>query len=92
MFLQPLENQIFFGRPSPELALKMLREGGKEDLRSKTHWEAPPSLDEDVDVLKDFVASCLEKTTQTIEEEMPAGEPFGCIWHGGTDAEECYFE
>ena len=88
----PLENQIFFGRPSPELALKMLREGGMEELRSKTHWEAPPSLDEDVDVLKDYVSSCLEKTDQTIEEDMPAGDPFSCIWYDGTDAEECYFE
>ena len=70
----------------------MLREGGMNELRSKTHWEAPPSLDEDVDILKDYVSSCLEKTTQTIEEEMPSGDPFSCIWHDGTDAEECYFE
>ena len=88
----PLENQIFFGRPSPELALKMLREGGKEDLRTKSHWEVPPSMDDDMDVLKEYVASCLEKTTETYEEEMPEGEPFGCIWHGGGDTEECYFE
>jgi len=89
----PLENQIFFGRPSPELALKMLREGGIEAFRGKSHWEAPPSMDDDVDVLKDYVSSCLEKTTQTLEDHMPAGgDPFGCIWHDGTDAEECYFE
>jgi hypothetical protein len=89
---QPLENQIFFGRPSPELALKMLREGGQEDLRTKTHWEEPPSMDDDVDVLKKFVASCLEKTAITHEEELPAGDPFSCIWHGSGDTEECYFE
>jgi len=29
----PIEQQIFFGRPSPELALKMLRESGVEPLR-----------------------------------------------------------
>lgn len=87
----PLENQIFFGRPSPELALKMLREGGEEDLRTK-HFEAPPSLDADVDVLKDYVTSCLAKTTETYEEEMGESEPFGCIWHGGVETEECYFE
>lgn len=88
----PLENQIFFGRPSPELALKMLREGGIESLRGKSHWDAPPSLDDDVGVLKDYVSSCLEKTAQAIEDHMPSGDPFGCIWHDGTDAEECYFE
>lgn len=88
----PLENQIFFGRPSPELSLKMLREGGMDPLRRKTHWEAPPSLDDDVDVLKNYVFSCLEKTAETLEDEMPAGDQFSCIWSGGADTEECFFQ
>ena len=71
----------------------MLREGGKEDLRMQTHWEVPPSLDDDVTILKKFVPSCLEKSAITHEEELPAGDPFSCIWHGhGGDTEECYFE
>ena len=69
----------------------MLREGGKDDLRTKSHWEAPPSTDDEIDVLKDFVASCLDKTTETYEDMLPEGEPFGCIWTGNAE-EECYFE
>lgn len=68
----------------------MLREGGIESLRGKTHWEAPPSLDDDVTILKQYVSSCLEKTAETIDEEIQ-GDPFSCIWHGG-ETEECYFE
>jgi len=30
----PLEHKIFFGRPSPEFTLKMLREGGGSALTS----------------------------------------------------------
>lgn len=87
---KPLENQIFFGRPSPELALKMLRDAGAESLRGKIHWETPPSLDDDVAVLKEYVTTCLEKTTETLEEEL-SSDPFSCIWHG-SEMEECYFE
>jgi Cyclin D1 binding domain len=45
----PIEHQIFFGRPSPELALKMLRDGGVSVLKHKS-WNEPPSLDDDVKV------------------------------------------
>ena len=86
----PIEQQIFFGRPSPELALKMLRESSAASaVGIRTTWDAPPSLDDDVTVLKQYVASCLERTTETVEEELQ-GDPFSCIWHGNT--EECYFE
>mmetsp|Transcript_18268 Transcript_18268/g.50708 ORF Transcript_18268/g.50708 Transcript_18268/m.50708 type:complete len:227 (-) Transcript_18268:139-819(-) len=85
----PIEHQIFFGRPSPELVLKMLREGGASSVKDKT-WEEPPSMDDDVNILKDYVASCLEKTTETIEEDL-LGDTFSCIWHGA-ETEECYFE
>lgn len=87
----PIEQQIFFGRPSPELALKMLRESSAASVIGvRTNWEgAPPSMDDDVHVLKQYVASCLERTKETVDEEF-AGDPFSCIWHG--DTEECYFE
>lgn len=86
----PIEQQIFFGRPSPELALKMLRESGASTVAPGKAWETPPTMDSDVRVLKDFVASCLEKTMETEEEEL-SGDSFSCIWRG-MDTEECYFQ
>ena len=86
----PIEQQIFFGRPSPELALKMLRESGSVPVSSRS-WDVPPSVNEDVDVLKDFVASCLDKTAETFEDQDLPEDAFGCIWHG-VDTEECYFQ
>lgn len=87
----PIEQQIFFGRPSPELALKMLRESSAANaIGVKKAWVAPPSLDDDVTVLKEYVASCLERTSESVEEDLQ-GDPFSCIWHG-MDTEECYFQ
>lgn len=86
----PLEQQIFFGRPSPELTMKMLRDGGVMSLRERMNWEKPPSIDEDTIVLKEYVTSCLDKTEEKLDDEL-AGVPNGCIWHS-SDAEECYFE
>ena len=88
----PIEHQIFFGRPSPELALKMLRDGGVATLKDKTWSESDgrPTLDDDLGILKEYAAHCLEVTTETIEEDLK-GDEFGCIWHG-MDTEECYFE
>jgi hypothetical protein len=86
----PIETQIFFGRPSPELALKMLRESGASSSLGLKAWSAPPSLDEEVQVLKDYVSSCLERTTETVEDDLH-GDPFSCIWHG-VGTEERYFQ
>jgi hypothetical protein len=86
----PIEQQIFFGRPSPELALKMLRESGAAAITPFKSWEKPPTLDSDVNVLKDYVNSCLEKTTESVEEEM-SGDAFSCIWTGG-ETDEYYFQ
>jgi hypothetical protein len=86
----PIEQQIFFGRPSPELALKMLRDSGASSVSVGKSWDQPPSLDADVSILKEFVASCLEKTAETVEEDMN-GDPFSCIWTG-QETEECYFQ
>lgn len=86
----PVEHQIFFGRPSPELALKMLRNAGPATLKDNAWSHAPPNQDEDLEVLKTYAAHCLQVTTETIEEDLH-GDAFGCIWHG-VDTEECYFE
>lgn len=85
----PIETQIFFGRPSPELALKMLRESSSAGTRSKS-WESPPSIDDDVQILKDFASTCLDLTMEDMDESLH-GEPFSCIWQG-VDTEECYFQ
>jgi hypothetical protein len=36
------------------------------------------------------VNSCLEKTTESVEEEM-SGDAFSCIWTGG-ETDEYYFQ
>ena len=87
----PIEQQIFFGRPSPELALKMLRECGASSIAPAKSWEKPPTKDANVKVLKDYINSCLEKTTESEEEEL-AGDAFSCIWTGGGETEECFFQ
>lgn len=86
----PIEQQIFFGRPSPELALKMLRESSAASAVGARVWKSPPTLDDDVQVLKDYVTSCLEKTAETVEDDLQ-GDEFSCIWHG-MDAETCCFQ
>lgn len=83
----PIEQQIFFGRPSPELALKMLRDAGV--TRVPEAFADPPSLQDAVDVQKDFALRCLEKTHD--REDEVEGVPMGCIWET-EDAEECHFE
>ncbi|KAL7539198.1 hypothetical protein ACHAXR_011524 [Thalassiosira sp. AJA248-18] len=88
----PLEHQIFFGRPSPELTLKMLREGGGASLTAGVGLEMP-GLEADVKEQTEFVARCLEVTSDTFWDESVEGkvDPFSCIWHGD-EAEYCYFE
>ncbi|GAX19941.1 hypothetical protein FisN_1Lh588 [Fistulifera solaris] len=86
----PIEQQIFFGRPSPELILKMLRESGIGPLRSRS-FDEPPSLNDDVDILKSFAARCME-VTQEYEDDLSIMDSptLSCIWHDSS--EECYFE
>lgn len=87
----PIENQIFFGRPSPELVLKMLRDSGQSDLRTAGQaFDAPPGVEDAVDVQKDFATRCLEKTDE-YEDDYADGDAFGCIWESPA-MEECYFE
>lgn len=91
----PIEHQIFFGRPSPELALKMLRVGGAAGISQMRSWDKPPCLDSDESVLKDYLTSCLDKTKENMEDENfddgAHGDAFRCIWSGG-QSEECYFQ
>jgi len=86
----PIEQQIFFGRPSPELALKMLRDSGVS--RVTEEFLTPPPLDADLKTQKDFVTRCLEATLE--HEDEVEGNAFGGIWRGGDGAaaEACYFE
>jgi len=88
----PIEQQIFFGRPSPELTLKMLRESGAAAIASVKSWEKPPTLDSDVKVLKDYVSSCLEKTTESVEEDEMSGDAFSCIWTGSQTEDTQHFQ
>ena len=89
----PLEHQIFFGRPSPELTLKMLREGGGSTLTAGVGLHAPDLETSDVKEQTEYVSRCLEVTDDTLWDELNEGkvDPFSCIWHGD-DAEHCYFE
>ena len=84
----PIEQQIFFGRPSAELALKMLREAGVAPLRTPKAFPVPPTLDDSIDIQKEFAQRCLEKTDE-IEDEQIA---LGCIFHDEENPGECYFE
>jgi Cyclin D1 binding domain len=86
----PIEQQIFFGRPSPELALKMLRDSGVS--RIPAEFDTPPSLFDDLRTQKDFVTRCLEVSHDTHEEgEMEGANGFGGIWIGN-DSEDSHFE
>jgi len=86
----PIGHQIFFGRPSPELSLKMLREEG---MTSVQVGSAPPTIYDDVSAMKEYAARCLEVTTEFIEDDVMEGkaDPFSCIW-SGESTEECFFE
>mmetsp|Transcript_24779 Transcript_24779/g.53448 ORF Transcript_24779/g.53448 Transcript_24779/m.53448 type:complete len:433 (-) Transcript_24779:130-1428(-) len=88
----PLEHQIFFGRPSPELTLKMLREGGGSALTAGVGLGVP-ALDASLKEQTQYVSRCLEVTSDTFWDEEKEGkvDPFSCIWHGD-EAEHCYFE
>jgi hypothetical protein len=93
----PIEQQIFFGRPSPELALKMLRDSGNAEFRGHQYSSnndvhaPPPSITDNVEIQKDFAARCLQVTDELTQDEL-VGDSFGCIWSSGVDVEECFFE
>jgi len=84
----PLDHQIFFCRPSPELTLKMLKERGDSALMAGTGLGVP-SLGADVKEQTEYISRCLEVTCDTISDELKEGkvDQESCIWHG-----DCYFE
>mmetsp|Transcript_3521 Transcript_3521/g.5456 ORF Transcript_3521/g.5456 Transcript_3521/m.5456 type:complete len:385 (-) Transcript_3521:182-1336(-) len=86
----PIEHQIFFGRPSAELALKMLRNSGVHTLKEKGWGEKPPTVDDDIGVLKEYAHHIMEVTHSTMDDDLNGAESLGCIWH--SDEDECYFE
>ena len=88
----PLEHQIFFGRPSPELALRMLREGGGATLTAGVGLDVP-GPDADAREMAEYVGRCFEVTCDAMVDDSREGkvDPFSCIWHGDDD-EYCYFE
>ena len=88
----PLEHQIFFGRPSPELALRMLREGGGTSLTAGIGLDVP-GPDAGIGEMTAYVGRCFEVTCDNLLDESREGkvDPFSCIWHGDDD-EYCYFE
>lgn len=84
--------QIFFGRPSPELTLKMLREGGGSSLTAGI-GNGVPTMEADVKEQAEYVSRCLEVTTDNMFDERSEGKVdcFCGIWHGNDD-DHCYFE
>lgn len=84
----PIEQQIFFGRPSAELALKMLREAGVSPLRAHKAFDAPPSMDQSVDILKDFATRCMERTDEIEDDHVT----MGCMFRDFDSPEEGCFE
>ena len=88
----PLEHQIFFGRPSPELTVRMLKEGGGSRLTAGVGLNVP-TLDAHVKEQTEYVHRCFEVTCDVLWEDSLEGkvDPYACIWHGDDD-EYCYFE
>ena len=89
----PISHQIFFGRPTPELSLKLLRESEEWSMFVNQFRGVPPSMEADASLMKEYAMRCLDATTAAFEEEMEDGKesPFSCIFHDEA-SEECYFE
>jgi hypothetical protein len=89
----PLEHQIFFGRPSPELTLKMLRDGGSSSLTAGTGRPVPSAEGGNTKEMTDYISRCLEVTMDTFWDEKIEGKvsEWSGIWHGNDD-EYCYFQ
>lgn len=89
----PLEHQIFFGRPSPELTLKMLREAGAPSLTAGMGGPVPTLEDGNVRTMTDYVLRCMEVTLNKIEDDKCDGKLEGCdIWYDGDGEDCCHFQ
>ena len=86
-----LGHQIFFGRPSPQLTLSLLREGGAACLTAGAGLEVP-GMGAGLKAQAAYVSRCFEVTSDRLFDELHEGkaDPLNCIWHG--DDEYCYFE
>jgi hypothetical protein len=89
----PLEHQIFFGRPSPELTLKMLREGGPPSITAGVGLPVPTLKDGNIREMRDYVSRCMEVTLNMIDDDMCEGKKENCgVWYDEDDEEMCYFQ
>lgn len=77
----PLGTQIFFGRPSAELALKMIREKGQERI---------PTAEDDVNRIKHHVMRCLDVTEEFLDGVLE-DQVDSCIFFDSSD-DVCCFE
>lgn len=76
----PLNHQVFFGRPSPELTLKMLREQKEVNFKNLDYDQV------------EHLSRCYDVTIDTLDEDKMEGkDEFSCIFYGDDD-DECYFE
>ena len=93
----PLNLQILFSRPAPELALRMLREGGGPAFAVGTGPGAPgpgaPGPDAHAREMMEYAERCREVTADAVWDGVleGRGDPFGCVWYG-KEAEERHFE
>jgi len=63
----PIGHQIFFGRPSAELTLKMLKQSKMVDFGANVdHQGSPNALAE----MRAYVAKCFEETENVIDDEL----------------------
>mmetsp|Transcript_21737 Transcript_21737/g.33168 ORF Transcript_21737/g.33168 Transcript_21737/m.33168 type:complete len:403 (-) Transcript_21737:190-1398(-) len=79
----PIEHQIFFGRPSQELVVKMLREKGGIKYRAAEPFDEPPDETESLDVLRAYAARCMKATYI----EFAGARDAGAVWLQTEDVE-----
>uniref|UniRef100_A0A7S3Q5B1 Uncharacterized protein n=1 Tax=Chaetoceros debilis TaxID=122233 RepID=A0A7S3Q5B1_9STRA len=88
----PINYQIFFGRPSPELQLKMLEEAEKKkvDVMNNIMQQGIDTLSfENADVEKDYVVKCFDATRNAIEDGLIDDYSESCIF---VEEDACCFE
>ncbi len=73
----PISHQIFFGRPSPELQLKLLKENEEKKVLS------------DADAEKDFLVRCFDVTKYALEDGLMEDNSESCIY---SEDDVCCFE
>jgi hypothetical protein len=74
----------------------MLRDQGAVPLRSSSvSTAAPATMDDQLNVQKEYVMRCLEMTDEVfgddLDMQLDDATGLSCIWRGN-DSDECYFE